>query len=162
MKYQKGFSVLATVLVIAIIIIVGIGVWAWNRTTPTLNTLEQQREQGYDNNTKSKLIEFVTSAELYFDSQNPNSYGIAVTGNAGCSTPGSMFTSNRSRGGSNYTPLLDPNSYQPGTQFVCNVSAGGQAYAMQASLIGGGYWCIDSARQFKAESAPLGTSTVCQ
>jgi hypothetical protein len=37
---------------------------------------------------------------------------------------------------------------------VCQ--SNGTAYAVQANLGGGGYWCVDSRGISKAEAAPLG------
>lgn len=127
-----------------------------------LNSLDEQRQKGNNQRIQSNLGSFRASAEIYFDSQSPGSYGIAVTGAAGCSTQGSMFVSNVYTGNTNYKPLLDPSDYPTSTQLVCNVSADGKTYAVQANLIGGGYWCVDSTKVAKAESSPLGTGTVCK
>lgn len=42
---------------------------------------------------------------------------------------------------------------------VCNNAAG--AWAFQAVLKQGGYWCVDSTGSAKAEAAALGAATVC-
>lgn len=127
-----------------------------------LNSLDAQRQQSDNQRIKSNLSSFRASAEIYYINQNPTSYGLAVRGPGGCSAQGSMFTSNTYTGNENYKAILDQRDYPPNTQFACNVSAEGSAYALQASLVGGGYWCIDSTGQSKLESSSLGIQTQCQ
>lgn len=203
MKYQKGFSVLLTILIIAVVL-VSAGGFIYYKTTPTsqiqeitkaivpaiepsgtspivqnvtekvverlaqtrIDSINKQRQQGSNQMLQSNLGYFRAKAEGYFSS--PNGYGIPVTGTLGCSKPGSMFTSNVYTGNTNYKPLFDPTDYPAGIELTCNVSADGQSYAIGASLLGGGYWCVDSSNhltsggQSKAETVPLGTRTVCQ
>jgi len=205
MKYEKGFSVLAAVLIGAVIA-VAIGGYVWYKTAPTsttqtiseavfpavvpagtspivkaveqkvsehtaqavLNSLDQQRQQGANQRIQSQLGSFRAQAEVYFYNQTPNSYGIPVTGTAGCSNKGSIFASNIYTGNANYQAPLDPNDYPSGIELTCNVSADGQSYAIESSLLGGGYWCVDSSNhltsggQSKAEAVSLGTQTKCQ
>lgn len=122
-----------------------------------LNANNEQRKQGTDQNIKNNLAGVRSAAQYYYDRKDtngsyPGNYGLTVTGASGCIAPGSMFTT---------SPLLKDTNLSD-YQSVCNVASGGSAYAVQASLATSDYWCVDSSGQSKAETAPLGTRTVCQ
>ncbi|MDB5194670.1 MAG: hypothetical protein JWN50_684 [Parcubacteria group bacterium] len=195
MKYQKGYSVLLTVLVIAVIVVAA-GGYIYYKTTPTpdtqdivqavmpaideqgtspaakavevkvtehasqaaLNSLDTARQQGNDTQVQSNLGSLRAASQIYSSSQTPNSFGPAVTGASGCTAAGSMFADS----GSGMARGVDMSNYPSGTQLVCNVSANGSSFAVQANLPSGGYWCVDSALHSKAESATLGVRTTCQ
>lgn len=126
-----------------------------------LSKLTAARSVGQDQNTKSSLASFRSSAELYYDSNN-QSYGNAVSGEAGCTVSGSMFTSNKYSSTSNFSPLIDLNSYPSNAHLTCNVDATGQTYAVEVKLNANGYWCVDSKGSSKAETTLLGLATECK
>lgn len=90
------------------------------------------------------LSQLGNSAQIYY-SQNNNSYtGICSVGSAD------------QTGTYSY---LSTTYYPSGTNVTCNSTA--NAYAVEANLPSGGYWCADSTKQSKAENSPLGTSAIC-
>lgn len=118
------------------------------RPATNLKTLDQK--------ILSNLSNIRPAAAFYWDKYQ--NYGKPVSGKSGCTASGSMFTSSIFlEHGS-----VNPTTYPSGTQITCNVAASGQAYAVQASLASGGYWCIDDHGSSKAEKSDLGSNTECQ
>ncbi len=78
---KKGFTLIELLVVIAIIGIL---------SSIVLASLNSARSKGSDAAIKANLANIRTQAQLYYDNQNPNSYGSDVQGTSDCSA--GMFT----------------------------------------------------------------------
>ena len=129
--YTRGFTLIELLVVIAII-----GILA----SVVLVSLNSARNRGNDAAVKANLSGVRTQAELYYDSQTPNTYE-------------GMCASN---------PVVDAvaqaGTAGGGTGECYDVVA---SWAAAAPLRGGGFWCVDSTGS-AASSTDLATdATVC-
>ena len=137
-KCSCGFTLIELLVVIAIIGIL---------STIVLVSLNTARTKAADVTTKANLKTIQPQSELVYDSNIPNAYtGTAPSENI-CANAiiVKALTAAAVAGG--------------GTTGVCNNSA--TAWAAQSPLKSGGYWCVDSVGNNKAEAAALGVAPVC-
>jgi prepilin-type N-terminal cleavage/methylation domain-containing protein len=131
--YKRGFTLIELLVVIAII-----GILA----SVILVSVNSARNKGNDAAVKSNLDGIRTQAEIYYDNQSPTSYaGLCM------SSPVSQAVQSAGSAG--------------GGAGVCNDSA--TAWAAQAPLRAGGYWCVDSTGKSSTSTTALvqGGNTVC-
>ena len=132
---RRGFTLIELLVVIAIIGILSAVVLA------SLNTA---RNKGADAAIKSNINNARAQAELFYDSQSPNSY-------TGVCTNAATGIANMKTGATN-----------AGGTVTCN-DTGGTAWAMSSTLKTSAttYYCVDSTGQSKTGSTALGAGTVC-
>jgi prepilin-type N-terminal cleavage/methylation domain-containing protein len=142
-KMSKGFSLVELLVVIAIIGIL---------SSVVLSSLTSARTAAFDQKVKSQLSNIRSAAEIYWGSHA--NYGPSTNS---CTSTTGMFADVPS----GLSALSVSANYPVGENtIVCN--SNGSAYAVQDNLAATGtYWCIDSQPTTKQESAPLGTSTMC-
>jgi prepilin-type N-terminal cleavage/methylation domain-containing protein len=149
MKKYRGFTLIELLVVIAIIGILSAVVLA------SLNTA---RSKGNDAAIQSDLQGIQTQAQIYYGSNN-NSYGTNVADESSCSATDNLFND----------PTIMKQVQGADTAngstlgVVCNVSAGGTAYAVSAALVAaaGSYYCVDSTGTGTTTTTALGTNTHC-
>lgn len=136
---QSGMTLVELLVVITIIGVL---------STIILSSVSDSRTRAYDSKIRQQLASFRTAAEIYFQNQNPNSYGVSSSCNTG------MFASiNPSEGSPGV--YIDPASMPNTTQVVC--SSSGSAYAVKATLYKGDeYWCVDNKGASLKVSGPIG------
>ncbi|NCA80699.1 MAG: type II secretion system protein [Sphingobacteriia bacterium] len=103
-----------------------------------LASLNSARNKGADTATKNNLANMRAQAELFYDTGN--------TYESLCDQPTiaqMRASANNSSGGTT----------------VCNAAA--SAWAAQAPIKAGGFWCVDSTGASKAVTTALSTNTVC-
>lgn len=142
---QRGMTLIELLVVITIVGVL---------STIVLSSLSDSRTRAYDSKIKQQLASFRTAAEIYFQNQNPNSYGTSASCNVG------MFASVNPNEGSPGV-YIDPANIPSTTQVVC--SSAGNAYAVKATLYEGDeYWCVDNkGASVKISGAIGGPVTVC-
>ncbi len=102
-----------------------------------LIALNSARNKAKDGRIKASLSQVRTDAEISYDTQGDYS---TVCDSASEATLNADITA------------------QGGT-YLCNDIAG--AYAVESSLITGGFWCVDSTGKSGAEAASKAAATVC-
>ncbi len=141
-KNKKGFSLVELLIVMTIIALL---------TTIILNSISNSRARAYDSKVKQQLVQFRTSAEVYFSNQNPNSYGPTVNV---CSA--GIFADTSVINGAPGKFILAEN-LPFNTQVVCG--SNGSSYAVKASLYSGNqYFCIDNRGSAKVVNGEIGVS----
>lgn len=150
MKKNKGFTLVELLIVIAIIGIL---------STAVLSSLNTSRVRAYDSKVKQQLAGLRSAAEIYYNNQIPNGYYNAGTLNS-CTT-GTNTVFNDVTNDDNGRPglYLIFTGFPTPITLECNANA--LTYAVQANLIGGGYWCVDSRGVSRTETATLGSATQC-
>ena len=146
---SKGFTLIELLVVIAII-----GVMS----TIVLNSLSSSRTKAVDSAIKQQLSRYRAAAEIYFNNQTPPGYYNAGTLNS-CTTGTDTVFNSTTEGNGSPGLYLNFNNIAVGVTPVCNAVS--NAYAVQANLPGGGYWCVDSTGISKYEASVLGASTIC-
>ncbi len=133
-------------LVELLVVITIIGVLA----TIVLSSVSDSRVRAYDSKVKQQLSSFRTAAEIYFQNQVPNSYGVSV------SCAGGMFVSVNPNEGSPGV-YIDTINMPANTQVVCG--SNDSSYAVKATLYSGNeYWCVDNRGSSVKVSGPIGGS----
>ena len=144
-RQKDGFTLIELLVVIAIIGIL---------SSIVLASLNTARGKGNDAKVKAQLSGLRAAAEIYYDNQTPNSYGITAST---CTTASSMFVDSVSK-------MLDyatQANYPTNATLSCFSSAG--AYAVSALLPGVGgtnSWCVDSTGKSIPRATAV-TSTAC-
>jgi prepilin-type N-terminal cleavage/methylation domain-containing protein len=154
--YKRGFTLIELLVVIAIVGVL---------SAIVLSSLNSSRLKANDARVKSQLGSFKRAAELYYDTQNPNSYGISVVGNEsqvlpnfgnGCSN--GMFTD------STIDRFTTVANYLGGSSMKCT-SVGGTSYVITVNLQAvSGYWCVDNSGNSRLTTTGLAqanSATVC-
>ncbi len=134
---KHGFTLIELLVVIAIIGVL---------SSIVLASVNSARNKGSDAKTKAQLAGLRGAAEYYYNSNN-----FSFSNASDCAS--GMFADANSK----MTAYTNLASYPAGMVLVCQ--ANNVAYAVQANLASGGYWCVDSVGISKPESAPLGGST---
>ncbi len=144
---SKGMTLIELLVVITIIGVL---------STIILSSLSDSRTRAYDSKVKQQLSSFRTSAEIYFQNQTPNSYGVSTS----CTDPLSMFASVLPSDGSPAV-YIDSANIPPNTEVVCG--SNGNSYAVKATLYSGNeYWCVDNRGVSMKFTGPIGGSvTIC-
>ena len=134
---SRGFTLIELLVVIAIIGVL---------SSIVLASVNSAHNKGSDAKTKAQLSGLRGAAEYYY---NANNFSFSSATN--CAS--GMFADSASQ----MTAYTNPVNYPAGTVLVCQ--ANNTAYAVQANLASGGYWCTDSMGISKLETTPLGGST---
>lgn len=145
---QRGFTLIELLVVIAIIGVL---------SSVVLASLNTARSKGNDAAVQSNLAGIKTQAQLYY-SDNGNSYGTNVADESDCDASDNMFAD----------PTIGNQVAAADTangigDVVCNVAAGGTAYAVSAELVStsGTYFCVDSTGAATTTTTVLGVNTSC-
>jgi prepilin-type N-terminal cleavage/methylation domain-containing protein len=135
-NYSTGFTLIELLVVIAIIAML---------SSIVLASLNSARNKGADASIKSNMNNIRSQAEIIFDSVSPNKY-VTMCSNVVISK------------------MLTAIQNSSGIAAVCqanNLSDSLAAYAVQSTLKGGGYWCVDSTGVAKADVTALGALYAC-
>jgi prepilin-type N-terminal cleavage/methylation domain-containing protein len=140
MRKNRGFTLIELLVVIAII-----GILA----SVVLASLNSARAKGSDAAIKSSINNARAQAEIYYDSQTPNTY-VGMCASA-----------------SGLLPMLTAANNANGTGNAdCNEAAGAWAMAAQLVSIPGSYYCVDSTGAARTNVGVIGgafgaAATVC-
>ncbi len=144
-KTFRGFTLIELLVVIAIIGILSAVVLA------SLNTA---RSKGNDAAVQADMSGIRTQAALY--NTNNNNYGTNVTDVSDCTAGvfGDPTVTNQ---------LAAIRKANNNGALVCNIAAGGSAYAVSAALVAtpGTYFCVDSTGVGTTTGSALGVATHC-
>lgn len=129
-NYSGGFTLIELLVVIAII-----GILA----SVVLASLNTARNKGADAKIKAELANARAQAELYYDSQSPNTYAGVCTSGA---TNGILPLITSAAGTAGTTAGADAAT---GTAGTCNdAPATGTGWAAEIPLKTGGFYCVDN------------------
>ncbi len=134
---SRGFTLIELLVVIAIIGVVA---------SIILVSIYSAKDRGSNTKIQAQLFGLRGAAEYYY-----NANGFNFSNASDCSS--GMFADSNSK----MTDYTSPANYPMGTILECR--ANNLAYVVQANLVGGGYWCIDSLGVSIPKSTPLGAST---
>lgn len=155
---KKGFTLIELLVVIAIIGIL---------SSVVLASLNSARAKGADAAIKGDMSGIRSSAEVLYDTLGQK-YGISTAVNsAACGaiavvTPLVAGTNHIFQDANIQSAIDHAVSTNGGTDATCNITAGGDAYALSVKLKGAGYWCIDSVGSARANAALIASGvTVC-
>ncbi len=133
---NKGFTLIELLVVIAII-----GILA----AVALTSLGAARNKAKDSSAISSISSARAAAEIFADSNNNSYTGVC--------------------GSADVARLLTAADTQTGNTPTCNVSTGGDAYAISVTLLdttaATDNFCVDSTGKAQKQAAPIGTATVC-
>ena len=138
-RNTRGFTLIELLVVIAIIGIL---------SSVVLASLSTARNKGNDSKVQGQLASFRNAAEIYYG--NNSNYGSnSGAGNNICSVTNTDTTG--------LYNLEQASAYYNNGAPTCTTDAGAAAAATKYSayhvLTGGGYWCVDSTGQSKAEAS---------
>jgi prepilin-type N-terminal cleavage/methylation domain-containing protein len=143
--FSAGFTLIELLIVIAIIGIL---------SSIVLSTLNTSRAKAVNSKIQQQLANFRSGAEVYFNVQNPVSYGPTTV------LCDNMFAETSATQGQPGAYISVAN-LPPGTSRVCGATT--DAYAVMISnAAGDGYWCADSKGALKQKIGAMpASSTVC-
>jgi prepilin-type N-terminal cleavage/methylation domain-containing protein len=124
---KGGFTLIELLVVIAII-----GILA----SVVLASLNTARNKGADAATKAQLANARAQAELYYDTQSPNSYASVCSGSGGIGTL--WAAANNSSGGTAACNSNNANWYL--------------GAPLKAGTTNANFWCVDSAGTSRAQA----------
>lgn len=136
---QSGFTLIELLTVIAIIAILA---------SITMVLVSDSQKKSKDAKVKSQMANLRRVTEVYYTSNN-NTYGSTVSN---CTS--GMFA-DTTHGVAPFTTVAN---YPSGTTLSCRASS--TAWAVSASLAGGGYWCADYTGANRQTSTAIST-TAC-
>jgi len=152
MKRERGFTLIELLVVIAIIGIL---------SAVILASLNVARNKGSDAAIQANLSTVRLQAEMYRDNTSNDRYGTNTTLESNCLATDNMFNNSSNSNIKRAVAAADRDN--GGGSVVCNVSAGGTAYAISAKLVSKPkYWCVDSSSVGRIINASLtATETAC-
>lgn len=132
MKTQKGFTIIELIVVIAIIAVLA---------TIVMINVTQYIAKGKDAAIKGNMASLTTSAAVFFNEQNPNTY-TGMAANAAVTAANTQI--NKASGTLNYLNVTD------------------QAWCACANLVAvDNYYCVDSTGLKEEAAGDCATTTLC-